>query len=230
MDFSQFIPPRDLGVFEKARHGERMGFGKAPCLLLVDMTHAFADPGYALCGGELPVRAVKESTVLLAAARRKGIPVIYTRGVSNSVNPADWGSSRKRMVNREFKRDQANEIVGAVAPLPDEIVIEKPKASAFFGTNLLGTLIFHRVDTVIVAGISTSGCVRATVVDAASHNYYVIVPEECVGDRAELSHRVSLFDMHMKYADVLPTSEVVQYIQALENEPSDGASGQERKI
>jgi maleamate amidohydrolase len=215
MDFSKIIPPEDLKVFEKGRHGQRMGFGKKPCLLLVDMTYAFVDPGYALCSGESPGQAVTESKALLAAARKKGLPVIYTRGVSDSVNPADWGSSRKRMVNREFKRDKANAIVESITPLPGEIVIEKPKASAFFGTNLLGTLIFHQVDTVIVTGVSTSGCVRASVVDAASYNYYVIVPEECVGDRAALSHRINLFDMHMKYADVLPKSEVINYIETL---------------
>lgn len=215
MDFSKIIPPEDLKAFEKARHGERAGFGKKPCLLLVDTTYAFADTDYALCGGDLPGRAVTELKTLLEAVRKKDIPVIYTRGVMDSNNPADWGSSRKRMVNREFKRGKANQIVEALAPLPKEIVIEKPKASAFFGTNLLGTLVFYQVDTVIVTGISTSGCVRATVVDAASHNYYVIVPEECVGDRADLSHRVSLFDMHMKYADVLPKSEVLKYIESL---------------
>jgi maleamate amidohydrolase len=215
MDFSKFIPSEDLKVFEKARHGQPMGFGKKPCLLLVDMTYAFADPDYALCGGELPGQAVLESRALLDAAREKNVLVIYTRGVSNSFNPADWGASRKRMVNREFKQNKANEIVETIAPQQGEIVIEKAKASAFFGTNLLGTLVFHQVDTVIVSGISTSGCVRATVVDAASYNYYVIVPEECVGDRATLSHRVSLFDMHMKYADVLPKAEILHYFESL---------------
>jgi maleamate amidohydrolase len=127
---------------------------------------------------------------LLEAARGAGIPVIYTRRIG----------------------DQIPEII---APLEDEIVIAKDKPSAFFGTPLVSYLTALGIDTLIVAGTSTSGCVRATVVDAFSLNYAVVVVEDCVFDRGSVSHKVNLFDMQAKYADVLSLEQVTALIGAL---------------
>jgi nicotinamidase-related amidase len=215
MDFSDIIPEEDLQAYRKGKHGQLMGFGKSPCLMVVDMTYAFVDPSFPLTSGNLGWQAVKNIKPLLEKARGKNVPVIYIKGHDATDNPADWGISRKRQVLKELKRGKGNEIVEEIAPRQGEIVIQKLKASAFFATNLLGTLIYHHIDTLIVTGASTSGCVRATVVDAASYNYYVVIPEECVADRAQVPHKVNLFDMHMKYADVIPLSGVLQYLQTL---------------
>ena len=106
----------------------------------------------------------------------------------------------------------ANEIYEEIKPVSGETVIEKAKSSPFFGTLLLTYLITSNIDTLIVTGAATSGCVRTAVVDGASYGYHVIVTIECCGDRSVVSHKVSLVDMHMKYADVVNLSEVVEYL------------------
>ncbi len=115
-----------------------------------------------------------------------------------------------------LSRPGSNDIVADIAPVEGELVIERSCARAFFGTDLVKVLNYHHVDTVIVIGTSTSGCVRATVIDAASYNYYVIVPVECVADRSELSHKVNLVEMDMKYADVIRLEEILDYFKSLE--------------
>jgi nicotinamidase-related amidase len=109
----------------------------------------------------------------------------------------------------ETKQPIENRIAEEIQPAPGDVVLQKRRPSAFFGTNLIDTLIYARIDTVIVAGMSTSGCVRATVVDAFSYNYRVAIPEECVADRSSISHKVSLMDMHMKYGDVMPLDDLI---------------------
>lgn len=216
MEFSDIIPEEDLRAYQKGKHGQLMGFGKRPCLLAIDLTYAFVDPSFALASGNMASQAVEKIKALLDKARGKEIPIIYIKGISQTNNAADWGISRKRTVNKDLKSGKGNQIVEAIAPQPGDIVIQKPKASAFFATNLLSTLIYHQIDTLIITGVSTSGCVRATVVDAASYNYFVVIPEECVADRAKVPHKVNLFDMHMKYADVIPLPKVLNYLETLQ--------------
>ncbi len=113
----------------------------------------------------------------------------------------------------KLNEQKFNEILEELRPRKNEFVIAKDKPSAFFGTPLVSRLQYFNVDTLIITGMVTSGCVRATVVDAFSHNYFIIIPEEGVADRGDISHQVSLFDMHMKYADVLHLPEVAAYLQ-----------------
>lgn len=114
-----------------------------------------------------------------------------------------------------MRNGRANTIVDVLAPLEHEVVIEKAMPSAFFGTHLASFLTYERVDTIVLTGMVTSGCVRATALDGFSYNYRVIIPQECVADRGQTSHKVALFELHMKYADVLPVGEVVAHLEAV---------------
>lgn len=214
MNFKDIIPPEDWPAFEKGMHGQMMGFGQKPAIIVVDMTYAFVDPSHSLASGNMAMDAVKSTKILIEKARKKKIPIFYTKGLPRSGHLAEF-ISRKRANPKILEKPRANDIIDEIAPEPEDIIIEKTKASAFFGTNLECILNYYHIDTTIITGISTSGCVRATVVDAASYNYYVIVPEECVADRAKSVHKFSLFDMHMKYADIIPLVDVISYIEAL---------------
>jgi nicotinamidase-related amidase len=153
---------------------------------------------------------------LIEGARAKGLPVIYTTGERRPDNwdagNWRWKSTRSDEVSGSvYDEIDGNEIVAMIAPGPKDIVIKKQKPSGFFGTNLASYLTLLGCDSVIVVGTTTSGCVRATVVDAFSLNYRVILAEEGCFDRSEASHAVSLCDMHAKYADVVPTAEILSY-------------------
>jgi nicotinamidase-related amidase len=134
--------------------------------------------------------------------------------------PASRPFGRIDHMRHVLEQPRANDLADELGRRPDELIIEKTGASGFFGTDLVKTLIYHRVDTVIVTGAATSGCVRATVVDAASFNYFVIVPEDCVSDRAVASHQMSLFEMDQKYADVVPTEDVLRYLGRVPARPA----------
>ncbi|MCL5960198.1 MAG: isochorismatase family protein, partial [Chloroflexi bacterium] len=153
---------------------------------------------------------------LLDACREKGLCVVYTRG--NPVTREFIGVATKghtRSGKAELSGDR-EEIPDLIAPRAGEWVLEKPRASAFFGTPLAVYLHQQGVDSVLVTGVSTSGCVRASVVDAHSHGFPVFVIEECTFDRAEMSHLVSLYEMNAKYADVVTLGEVLEYVGALQ--------------
>ena len=215
MTFLDIIPKEDLKGYQKASFIKRAeSYGKTPALIVVDMTYAFIDPKYPLANGEMGIRATKSIGIVLREARSKFIPIIFTKIYPHMSGRPEYTISKKRMVDIRMPA-RAYEIVKELKPRRGEHVITKGKASAFFGTHLLSILINYNVDTVIITGATTSGCVRATVVDAASYNYTVIVPEECTADRAILPHNVNLFDMHMKYADVIPLSDVITYLKSL---------------
>jgi nicotinamidase-related amidase len=205
---------------------DRVGFGERPAVLIVDMCRAFVEDEYPTGDsrrGEATVGAIGE---LLTAARMHAIPVFFTTYAA-----ADFASGWSRwkgtaVKDPSLRTDRAFEIVPSLAPQPGERVIVKTMPSAFFGTVLVSWLTFHAIDTVIVTGMVTSGCIRATVVDAFSHNYRTVIPEECVADRGELSHKVSLFDMHMKYGDVLPLVQVISYLETVGyRRKASGANG-----
>jgi maleamate amidohydrolase len=140
------------------------------------------------------------------------VPVLFTTYAARefAFGWARWKG--KAMSDPLMRSETAFEIVPDLGPWPGERVIVKTMPSAFFGTPLASLLTYLAVDTCIVTGMVTSGCVRATVVDAFSHNFRVVVPEECVADRGELSHKVNLFDIHMKYGDVRPLDDVLEYL------------------
>lgn len=208
------IPPEERRVYEEGGWGGIAGFGRRPALLVVDLYNAFVEPAYPFASPTAPqtVAAIKE---LLVEARRRGMPVIFSRA-SRARNDAERGrwkvTSRSRPV---MARPEAYEITPELAPLPTETVLVKTAPSAFFGTDMVNLLVFHGVDTVILTGAVTSGCVRATAVDAFSYNFRVVIPEECVCDRGATSHAVALFDIHMKYGDVRPASDVLAYVRSV---------------
>src|SRR5262249_9213628 len=152
---------------------------------------------------------------LLAVAREVAVPVLFTTYSARdfAFGWARWKGSA--LGDPLMRSDAAFEIVPELGPRPGERVIVKTMPSGFFGTPLASLLTFLQVDTCIVTGMVTSGCVRATVVDAFSHNHRVVVPEECVADRGELTHKVNLFDIHMKYGDVRPLEDILDYLGRL---------------
>lgn len=203
----------DIAAFEKGHFGVKTGFGSKPALLIVDMTNEFVDPAFPLVFGEACRNASYSIKELLEVAKTKHLPIIYTRNLEKDIHPFANMLSRKAGTMPSLKHSRANQIVEILSPDPENIVIEKAKSSAFFGTLLQTILNCLGIDTLIITGATTSGCVRATVVDAASYGHHVIVPLECCGDRSQISHKVSLLDMHMKYADVMPVSEVKDYLK-----------------
>lgn len=160
--------------------------------------------------------AVGHIRSLMDVARSLGVPVIHvTQILQEETGIPHWGvtSEREKPASRdpewEQRRRRRYDITPQLAPLPGEPVIHKPGPSAFFGTPLAGVLVQLGVDTIVVVGESTSGCVKATVVDGCTARYRVVVPEECSYDRHEAAHAISLFTMHQKYADVVPVDDVI---------------------
>jgi len=171
------------------------------------------------CGAEAwdGVAAIKR---LLAAARAKELPVIYTTSGRRADNwdQGSWAWKNSRTAERVIARDTklpGNTIVPDIAPLPQDIVLYKQKPSAFYATPLLSYLVLLNADSVILTGVSTSGCVRATVLDAFSNNFRIAVVEEGCFDRSQASHAINLCDMHAKYADVVKLDETLAFIETL---------------
>ncbi len=228
--WNRFLTERDKAVFAAGGFGARAGFGRRPALLVIDVNWAFCGerPEPILesikrwrtsCGEEAWV-ALDYINRLILAARKKGLPVIYTTGEgrADKWDRGSWGWKSSRgdgAAGTAHTGIDGNEIVSMIAPGPKDILIRKQKPSGFFGTNLASYLTLLGADSVVVVGTTTSGCVRATVVDAFSLNYRVILAEEGCFDRSEASHAVSLCDMHAKYADVVPTAEVLAYFDEL---------------
>jgi maleamate amidohydrolase len=218
MELPEFLSAEDVAGYAKGDHGGRLGFGQWPAVVVVDFTNAFVDPSYPLAAGDSGAIAVQHTRQVLDAARAIGAPVLFTRlSPVPLTNPAVGSISRKRIASTQkvLGLPGGNELAEALGRRDDEPIFEKTAASAFVGTDVLKTLIYHRVDTVIMAGAATSGCVRASVVDAAAYNYYVVVPEQCVSDRSLTSHQLSLFEMDQKYGDVVDIAEVLEYLQGL---------------
>jgi nicotinamidase-related amidase len=201
------VPDQDLEYFDRGGHGARIGWGDSPALVVVDMTDAFVSERSE--AGDLAVDAAEQ---VLAAARDAAIPIVFLRPDRDL--PEGYRGTTKPKAPDAPGRSGTNEFHERLSPREDEAVIEKPRASGFFDTHLANMLHEWSVDTTIVCGISTSGCVRATVVDAHSSNFNVIVPQEATMDRSQISHEISLFDMDMKYADVTPVADVVDHLES----------------
>ncbi len=192
----------------------RVGFGERAALLIVDMSYGFADPSYPL-GSETGPACVENIRILLDQARAKGVPVFYSTSEwkENSVERGLW--KRTPEVDKALSQPKAYEIVSELKPRQDEPVVVKMVPSAFFGTNLVSMLVQKRVDTLILTGMVTSGCIYATAVDGFSNGFRVVIPQEAVADRSVTGHKVSLFNFHMKYGDVLSMDEVMEYFSTL---------------
>lgn len=203
----------DLDVYSKQSFGHSMGFGESTALLLIDFTVGFNDPEQ-FGGGNIDA-AVKRTVGLLDYARRNGLPVAYTKVIYNKDGSNAGVFTRKAPRLKTLTTDNpASDIVPELYPREGELVISKTEASGFFATPLAAWLTMRRVDTVIITGATTSGCVRASVVDAMQHNFRTIVARDCVGDRAMGPHEANLFDMQQKYADVLDRDEIIAALEA----------------
>ena len=200
-------------VYARARIGERIGLRERPAVLVVDFSCGFTDPSCAL-GSEL-ADEVAATRRLLDAARARGIPAIFTTiGYDDDlVDAGIWPEKMPALAELRIGTRWV-EIDERLGRRPDEPVVLKKGASAFFGTNLTAILAARSIDSVILCGATTSGCIRATAVDLLQHGYPTVVPRECVGDRAQAPHEANLFDIQAKYAEVLPLDEVLAAIAA----------------
>jgi maleamate amidohydrolase len=212
---AEFLDDRERLALERAGYGGRVGLGSRPALLVVDATWAFCgdDPTAAVedavrryphACGRTAWDALAATRLLVEAARKAEVPLFFTRGASRPANSSTrWSDKNARYGTAPA---EGGEIVPASGYVDGDALIEKECPSAFFGTPLLRRLIAAGVDSVVVCGGTTSGCVRATVVDAFSYNLRVVVANDATFDRVRASHRLALFDMNLKYADVAPAA------------------------
>jgi len=196
----------------------RFGFGRKPALINVDLQNAYTRPAEFVTAYETDPRQIEHVNALARLCRSRGLPVIWTyvAYLESGEDCGVWGTrddtpdslqnikagSRRAALDDRCEVDRAR-----------DIVLHKRMASAFFETSLGSLLNHHRVDTLIVTGGSTSGCVRATAVEGLSRSFRTIVPEECVADKHESPHFANLYDMSLKYADVLPVAEVLAHLE-----------------
>jgi len=228
--WDDILTERDKEVFALSGFGKKAGLGQRPALLIIDVNYNFTGDKpepilesvkrFRTSCGEEGWQAVYRIRELLAEARKKHLPTFYTTAEENRSNSTlmigGWAAKSNRTTEDMTEQwEKANEIVEEIAPQPGDIIVHKQKPSAFFGTALMSMLNEVHADTVLVCGTTTSGCVRASVIDAFSYNMKVSVVEECVFDRGQASHKINLFDMAMKYADVIPLKETVEYIRDL---------------
>ena len=189
--------------------------GRKPAVIVIDFVNAYITPGAPLYA-EAVVDAVAATVPLLAHARAKSLPIIYTR-VAYHPNGRDGGLFIKKVpvLRSMIAGEPAAEIVPALPPAPDDLIITKNYASAFFGTSLAATLTAQGIDTLIITGCSTSGCVRATALDAMQYGFVPLVVSDCVGDRHPAPHTANLFDIQAKYGEVLSLTETQTYLNNL---------------
>jgi nicotinamidase-related amidase len=221
-----FLTERDRAVFRAAGYGGEKGFKERPAILVIDLNVNFVGDRpeplldsirrFPSSCGEAGWEAMRCLVPVLDLARRKRVPILYSTGdeAHDFLDRTSWGAKVRR--DRPPGPPEAgNAIPALIAPDPGEGVLRKKKPSMFFGTPLLQYLVALNVDQVLCCGATTSGCVRATVVDAFSYNYRVAVIEECTVDRGEASHAIALFDMQQKYADVVSVSAILAYLAAV---------------
>ena len=186
--------------------------GRRPAVLAIDMMRAYFDQASPLC---LPSRdCLASGARVLSAARASGVPVIHTR-VQFAPDGSDGGVfvRKVRALEQLYGGGPLSELMPDVAPVEGELVITKQYASAFFGTSLASTLVARGIDTVVLVGVSTSGCIRATGVDAVQHGFIPLVVRDAVGDRTPQTHDANLFDLQAKYAEVIDERTAVAYLE-----------------
>lgn len=215
------IPERELEIYRRSGWGMPTGLGKRPALLIIDVQYrSMGDQPLPIeeaielaptsCG-EYGWKAVPHIAQLVTAFRAAGAPIVYPYVAPKG--PHNRGQFENKVPGVMDVPAHGYEFVSEVAPVGDDILIPKYQASAFQGTHLINHLVGLGVDTLVVTGCTTSGCVRATTVDACALNFKVVVPEDAVYDRSQVSHAVNLFDMASKYADVMPTSALLDALR-----------------
>jgi maleamate amidohydrolase len=207
-------------VYAAARLGQSVTLGSRPAVLVVDFSCGFTDPECTL-GADMtePVEATKR---LLDVARAKGLPVVFTT-IGYEANLKDGGLWLQKVPALGDLQIGGRwvEIDPRLEPREDEAIVLKKGASGFFGTNLASILISQQVDSVVLCGATTSGCIRATAIDLLQYGFPTIVPRDCVADRAQAPHDANLFDINAKYADVVSVEEALAYLESV---PSHAAA------
>lgn len=194
-------------IYRKQSFGGTLAKGAKPALIVVDFVNGFIDP--EVFGGGNCLEAAQATAPVITAFREAGLPVVYTRVVyaDDGSDAGIWCEKVPRL--RELtENNPMSQVVDFLAPQPGDIIIRKLQASAFFETPLASILRARGVDCVVVTGATTSGCVRATVIDAMSLNFRPVVITDCVGDRALGPHEANLFDMQQKYANMITADQV----------------------
>lgn len=204
----------DLDIYRKQNFGNRIGFGRRAALVVVDFTVGFNDPDQ-FGGGNIDA-AIKRAVGLLQFFRDRRLPIAFTRVVyADDGSDAGVFAMKCPPLLTLTELAPGGQIVPELKPLAGEYIVRKTQASAFFGTGLAAWLVQQGADTLVVTGCTTSGCVRATVVDAMQNNFRTIVARDCVGDRAAGPHEANLFDMGQKYADILERDEIIAELSSL---------------
>ncbi len=222
MNWRDRIPAADWEVYEAAGFGRTAGLGTRPALLVIDVQYRTVGDApaplmesieryYRTSCGERGWEAVTAISPLLEAARERGMPVVYPYVAPKGA--LDAGRTGVKIPSLMEVPERGYAFVEEVAPSDGDLLIPKRHPSAFFGTPLISHLIDLGVDSVILTGCTTSGCIRCTAVDAFAYNLHCVVVEDAVYDRSELCHDVSLFDLNAKYADVLPSAEALRLIE-----------------
>jgi maleamate amidohydrolase len=222
--WESYLDEADRAVLARGRFGTRMGFGARPAVVVIDaqrymVGEAGGDAEWPSSCGDVGRAAVGQIAAVVGAAQAKGVPCFFTR-FELERDGSDIGVyGRKRALlespNWCLAGTRGAELVPQLKPGPRDLVFVKKKPSGFHGTPLLGYLVDRKIDTVIVVGGATSNCIRATVFDASSWNFRVIVPQQAVFDRIPVSHAISLFDMDRQFADVVDVAEVTTYLQGI---------------
>jgi maleamate amidohydrolase len=202
--------------YERRGFGRPLGFGDSPAIVVIDFIRAFTDPSYGV-GSDLD-KEVAATSRLLQCARSTNIDVIFTTTAYHEGDREARFFHGKIPALRDLRLgSRAVEVDPRLTPLATETLLVKKFASAFFGTALHSQLTANRIDTLLITGCTTSGCVRATAVDALQYGFRPIVILECVGDRAEAPHEANLFDIESKYGDVVSLDEALAYLRSLAN-------------
>lgn len=222
-EWENFFPEEERKIYEKAGYKGKQPFGRNPALLVIDMQLGFtgtrpleimeAIEEFPTSCGKVAWEAIPKIQQLIHACREAAVPVVYSTG--DPEFKAAMGNATKRKVGDKDFVDLAVQFPEAIKPSEGEFVVRKARASAFFGTHLITYLTSKGVDSLLVTGTTTCGCVRGTVLDGYSYGFPVFVVEECVFDRSRTSHLVNLFEMNSKYATVIQLAEALDYVGQL---------------
>ena len=233
-EWKKAIPDAEWLVYERAGFGRKTGLGKKPALLIIDVQYrTIGDQSlpilesmeryYRTSCGEAGWRAVSAMQALLPAVRAAGAPVIYPHVAPKSA--IDAGRTGEKVPSLMEVPDRGYDFVQEVMPQAGDLLIPKRHPSAFFGTALVSYLIDMGVDSLLLTGCTTSGCIRASAIDAFAYNFRCGVVEECVYDRSQTSHDVNLFDIQSKYGDVMSLGETLTYLAGLGVAAEAGVGG-----
>lgn len=221
--WDELLSERDARVIANAGYGKPRGLGSTPLLMVIDCQHNYIGDDapvdeqqehWPAGGGAGAWEAVRRISDLIPAARAGDVPVLYTRNVQKRTTRFDSFAAKSTWdKSRSLDDADGSRIVGEIAPQDGDLVLDKSYASAFYGTPLTTWLIGMGIDTILMTGVSTSGCVRATAVDGVTRGYRVAVVADAVADRIEVSHRASLLDLWMKYTDLLDAAGAAAYLE-----------------